>query len=492
MTTEVRWRRGTTAQNDAFTGALAEITVDTDKNTLRVQDGSTAGGHELLKADLSNNADIVTLTGTQTLTNKTLTAPALGTPTGIDLTNATNVPVNNATGVLGIAHGGTGATTAGAAIAALGGAEAGTNTNIAVMSGVTGGIATPSFIQMSTAVVAPTKEVGKLQWDDIYGGPQVGLAGGSYNYRLGQGTVILVRNSTGATLNKSQVVYLNNADGVTPTAGLALADSISTSQTIAILAQDILSGATGFAVKTGLAENLNTTGIIDGTNVYLSASVAGGFTSTRPVSPNLEILLGKVVKGNSAGAGSILMDPQLVASLGNSGDVAFTSLANNDTLQYNAGTSKWVNQVPSAARTALGATAVGSSVFTATDAAAARSAISAEPANANLAKVDSLQTFTASQRGTTTTDNDLSLDLNVTNNFKCTPTAGGTLTFTNITAGQSGFILLVNGANYAIAAAATTKVGASTLATISVTGTYLLSYFSDGTNVYVVASGGMV
>lgn len=106
--------------------------------------------------------------------------------------------------------------------------------------------------------------------------------------------------------------------------------------------------------------------------------------------------------------------------------------------------------------------------------------------DADTAKTDVAQTFTASQRGTVTTDNDGSFDLNVTNNFLCTPTAGFTLTFTNITAGQSGNIVLVNGSNYAIAAAATTKVAATTLATISATGTYWLSYFSpDGTNVYV-------
>lgn len=102
-----------------------------------------------------------------------------------------------------------------------------------------------------------------------------------------------------------------------------------------------------------------------------------------------------------------------------------------------------------------------------------------------------LETWTASQRGTVTTDNDLSFDMNVTNNFKCTPTAGGALTFTNITAGQSGFVLLVNNSNYAITAAATTKVAAGALSTISATGTYLLSYFSDGTNVYVVNSAAL-
>ncbi len=54
MAKQVQLRRGTTAQHAGFTGAVAEITVDTDLNTIRVHDGSTAGGHRLLNyADLS-------------------------------------------------------------------------------------------------------------------------------------------------------------------------------------------------------------------------------------------------------------------------------------------------------------------------------------------------------------------------------------------------------------------------------------------------------
>lgn len=101
------------------------------------------------------------------------------------------------------------------------------------------------------------------------------------------------------------------------------------------------------------------------------------------------------------------------------------------------------------------------------------------------------QTFTVSQRGTLTTDNDGSFDMNVTNNFSCTPTGNITLTFTNITSGQSGFVLLVNNSNYTISAAATTKVATGALTTMSATGTYLLSYFSNGTNVFVVNSGAL-
>jgi hypothetical protein len=104
---------------------------------------------------------------------------------------------------------------------------------------------------------------------------------------------------------------------------------------------------------------------------------------------------------------------------------------------------------------------------------------------------ETASTWTASQRGTVTTDNDGSFDMSVTNNFKCTPTATFALTFTNITAGQSGYVLLVNTGGYAVTAAATTKVNTSFLTTVSAAGTYLLSYFTDGTNVYVTTGGAM-
>jgi hypothetical protein len=47
MSTQVQYRRGTGSQNNAFTGALAEITVDTTSGTLRVHDGITAGGSNI-------------------------------------------------------------------------------------------------------------------------------------------------------------------------------------------------------------------------------------------------------------------------------------------------------------------------------------------------------------------------------------------------------------------------------------------------------------
>lgn len=129
------------------------------------------------------------------------------------------------------------------------------------------------------------------------------------------------------------------------------------------------------------------------------------------------------------------------------------------------------------------------SIFTASP--TAERTITIPDASFTLAGSGVTSTYTAPQRGTVTTDNDGSFDLSVTNNFKCTPTGTFTLTFTNHVAGQSGYVLLINSGGYAVSAAATTKVGASTLATISTAGTYLLSYLDDGTNAYVTASGAL-
>jgi hypothetical protein len=79
MATQVQRRRGTTAQHSTFTGALGEITIDTDKDTVVVHDGATAGGFPLLRQDLNNLADgAVTFAKVQDIA----TARILGRATG--------------------------------------------------------------------------------------------------------------------------------------------------------------------------------------------------------------------------------------------------------------------------------------------------------------------------------------------------------------------------------------------------------------------------
>ena len=61
MSTQLKLRRGTTAQHSTFTGAEGEVTVDTTKDTLVVHDGTTAGGHPLMQESGSSSTDVFSL-----------------------------------------------------------------------------------------------------------------------------------------------------------------------------------------------------------------------------------------------------------------------------------------------------------------------------------------------------------------------------------------------------------------------------------------------
>jgi hypothetical protein len=75
MATQVQFRRGTSSQNNAFTGAQGELTIDTDVWTLRIHDGSTVGGRQ-----------VPTLSATQTFTNKTFSTNCVWSGTAIATT----------------------------------------------------------------------------------------------------------------------------------------------------------------------------------------------------------------------------------------------------------------------------------------------------------------------------------------------------------------------------------------------------------------------
>jgi len=110
-----------------------------------------------------------------------------------------------------------------------------------------------------------------------------------------------------------------------------------------------------------------------------------------------------------------------------------------------------------------------------------------EPVDAEILRADTADTITAPMRGTVVDNTaSLSFDMNSGNNFKTTPTATGAITFTNITAGQSGNIYLNNATPVVISAATSTYISSADLTTLNSAGAYWLSYYSpDGTNVYV-------
>ncbi len=107
-------------------------------------------------------------------------------------------------------------------------------------------------------------------------------------------------------------------------------------------------------------------------------------------------------------------------------------------------------------------------------------------------KLATAASWSASQRGTPQTITEgTSIDLDTGNNFLYTPAAADELSFANETTGQSGFIKLINPSAYVITKGAEVKSSATFLTDVTTAGTYLISYFCDGTNVYVSASAAL-
>jgi len=161
-------------------------------------------------------------------------------------------------------------------------------------------------------------------------------------------TEIIVRNSTGTTLTKGTVVYLSGATGNRPNALRAQADTEATSsKTIGIVVANINNNSDGYVATNGTLHDLDTSAFADGVAVWLSATTAGGITSTVPAEPNHAVFIGWIARSHPT-AGRIVLHIQNGYELDEIHGVLLTSEANNDLLVYESSTNLWKNKTISA------------------------------------------------------------------------------------------------------------------------------------------------
>jgi len=162
-----------------------------------------------------------------------------------------------------------------------------------------------------------------------------------------------VRNVTGATLTKGTVVYINGASGNKPTVAKAIATSDATSaQTFGLIQADIPNNSNGYLVAFGDLDGLNTSAFAEGVQLYLSATTAGGYTSTKQYAPSHLVYIG-VVTRQHVNQGRIEVRIQNGYEMDELHDVAAQTPSNNDGLFYNSTNSLWENK---SIATALGYT----------------------------------------------------------------------------------------------------------------------------------------
>lgn len=224
----------------------------------------------------------------------------------------------------------------------VGAANAPTNTNITSMTGVTGGISSPDFVQFDTTV-AVTEAVAKLQWDDGNGTLQFGLKGGNVNLQVGQEIVALCYNDSGSALTDGQIVYISGAHGNRVAVKLAKADSETTSAgTLGMVTEPIAIGAEGFITIMGTVNQLNTNGLTAGALLYLSATTAGAYTETAPLAPNHRVTIGYVERVSST-VGSVYVKVDNGYELDELHNVKITSPTGGQLLAYDQTAGYWKN-----------------------------------------------------------------------------------------------------------------------------------------------------
>lgn len=155
---------------------------------------------------------------------------------------------------------------------------------------------------------------------------------------------IRATNKTGSTLNKGAVVRIDGAQGQRPTIALAQANTgAGADGVIGVLLSTLANNATGLVCTAGLAKRLDTSAFTEGVKVFLSPTVAGGLTTTRPLAPDHSVAIG-IISHSSATTGTIEVNVVVGTHLEWLHDVLLTSPANNDLLTYESSSDLWKNK----------------------------------------------------------------------------------------------------------------------------------------------------
>ena len=186
-----------------------------------------------------------------------------------------------------------------------------------------------------------TVGVGEVEYNDTQGSLIQGLKGGLVTNIIGQQLHQRVNNRTGATLTKGTAVYLSGSQGnrITVAKALGVTDAFS-ANTFGIVAENIVNNQSGYVITEGLITNINTSSLVEDSAVYLSPTVAGGLTSTKPQAPQHTVYIGVCVKSN-AGSGELFVKIRNGQELEELHNVRITSPVDRASLYYKLSEKLW-------------------------------------------------------------------------------------------------------------------------------------------------------
>jgi hypothetical protein len=191
---------------------------------------------------------------------------------------------------------------------------------------------------------APPWQEGRVFWDKgnntfgVYNDvPDVTL-------QVGQETHIKIRNESGLLIPNGSICYVVGASQGRALVLLASATSELTSEGIVVVTHDLDNNTDGYGTIVGMVRDIGTGGIVEGDQLYLSATVEGGFTSVRPSAPNYVVDLGTVITTDGT-MGDILVQILNHGDFATLADVSLVDSPNNgETLVYDGANDFWISE----------------------------------------------------------------------------------------------------------------------------------------------------
>lgn len=249
-------------------------------------------------------------------------------------------------GILNVANGGTGASTAAGAPFALKGA----NADITSLSGLTGPISSPTYVQFGSGS-GTTLAAGRMWYNETTGSLNFGMGNGNITQQVGEELFVYGKASAAITDSPLQIVYHTGTVGASGVVTFAptIAGITNVNDIIGVATESLALNDFGRITAFGVVRGITTNGTAFGEtwaddDVIWYNPVTGNPTKVEPVAPNIKVQIGTVITAGSGGSGSfqVILRPGSILG-GTDSNVQFGTLANNDLIAYDSTLGYWKN-----------------------------------------------------------------------------------------------------------------------------------------------------
>lgn len=172
-------------------------------------------------------------------------------------------------------------------------------------------VSTQNYVDFTPLSVAPSHSHGRVYYLETEDALSYQPSTSAASMQIGYEMWVRSKNTTLNPILNGQCVYISGAstNGVgLPDIGLARANNLTTATMLGLATEDIAVGSVGMITIIGKVNDLNTSAWNAGDTLYLSETVAGTLTTTRPTAPNYAVPVARVINKHGT-TGSLLVLP---------------------------------------------------------------------------------------------------------------------------------------------------------------------------------------